>query len=238
VVARYSLAKHVFVCRNEGYIVVLDVRADRYVTLDAKRTAVLAPFLTGWPASESDSGANAGPTLEAVARQLLVEGWLLEGPSGKDATPVSVLAPDTEIQGDLDGGRPRIDCRAVFRFCVASVRSRLLMRAWPFARVLRRVALRKAGAATRAGQPVDMERARQLMDVFWYLRAFLFSHREECLRDSLAVLEFLAAYGIFPDWVFGVRARPFAAHCWVQYQGTAFNDTAEHAGSFTPIMVV
>jgi hypothetical protein len=83
-----------------------------------------------------------------------------------------------------------------------------------------------------------MERARQLMEVFGRLRVFLFSHREECLHDSLALLEFLARYGIFPDWVFAVRARPFVAHCWVQYQDVVFNDTAEHVGGYTPIMVV
>ena len=32
----------------------------------------------------------------------------------------------------------------------------------------------------------------------------------------------------FPRWVFGVRARPFVAHCWVQYEDMVFNDTVEH----------
>jgi hypothetical protein len=163
----------------------------------------------------------------------------LEGDAvGKSATPVSVAAPDVELLDELDGGRPKIALRAVLAFCVASVRARLLMHVWSLERVVRRVAARKARAVVRGAQLVDLERARQLMQVFGYLRAFLFSHREECLRDSLAVLEFLAGYGIFPDWVFAVRARPFVAHCWVQHDGLVFNDTAEHAGGYVPIMVV
>lgn len=237
--ARYSLATHVFVCRDEDYIVVLDVREDRYFSLDAARTAVLAPFLTGWPALESGAGTNMSPPLEDVVQPLLSQGWLLEaGVAGKDATPVSIVAPRAELQDELDAGRPKVDFRAVLAFLAASVRAKVLMRIWSFERVIRRVAARKAAAAARGGQSVDTERARQLMEVFRHLRVFLFSHREECLRDSFAVLEFLAGYGVFPDWVFGVRARPFAAHCWVQHQGIVFNDTAEHAGGYTPIMVV
>ena len=60
----------------------------------------------------------------------------------------------------------------------------------------------------------------------------------KCLHDSLALLEFLARHGIFPDWVFGVRARPFVAHCWVQYEDMVFNDTVEHVTGYIPIMVV
>jgi len=239
VVARYCLANHVFVCRDEDYIVVLDVHEDRYFSLDAGRTAALAPFLTGWPASAADPGADTGPPIEEVVAPLLSQGWLLEGAAGgKNATPVSVVAPYTEVLGDPVDRRPRINLRAVMAFWAASVRARFLMRTQSFERVVRRVAARKA-AAPGLGEPlVDIERARQLMEVFAYLRIFLFSHREECLRDSLAVLEFLAGYGIYPDWVFGVRARPFAAHCWVQHQGIVFNDTAEHAGGYVPIMAV
>jgi hypothetical protein len=70
------------------------------------------------------------------------------------------------------------------------------------------------------------------------MRAFLFSTRDECLHDSLAVLEFLARHQLFPSWVFGVRARPFAAHCWVQHDGFVCNDTVEHVSGYVPIMVV
>ena len=48
--ARYGLAEHVFVCGDEEYVIVLDLKQDRYFTLDAMRTAVLAPLLPGWPA--------------------------------------------------------------------------------------------------------------------------------------------------------------------------------------------
>ena len=45
--ARYGLAEHVFVCGDEEYVIVLDLKRDRYFTLDATRTAALAPLLPG-----------------------------------------------------------------------------------------------------------------------------------------------------------------------------------------------
>jgi hypothetical protein len=234
--ARYSLARHVFVCRDEEAIVVLDLRADRYFQLDAPSTAPLAPLLTGWPAGSSADPVPPEAAVAEVAAALLMKGWLLEGEAlGKAATPVVVATPHTELLGDIEVSPAGIDLGAVLAFGIASFRAKFAVRLWGLERVIRRVTSRKA---RRAGQTVDMERARQLMEVFGRLRVFLFSHREECLHDSLALLEFLARYGIFPDWVFAVRARPFVAHCWVQYQDVVFNDTAEHVGGYTPIMVV
>ena len=88
------------------------------------------------------------------------------------------------------------------------------------------------------GAALDVDRARRLVEAFARYRVFLFSSRNECLFDSLALIEFLARYDIYPDWVFGVQTRPFAAHCWVQHGDIVFNDTVEYVGGFTPIMVV
>lgn len=241
--ARYSLARHVFVCRDEEAIVVLDVRADRYFQLDAASTAPLAPLLSGWPAGNPSDPPPADDIVTPVAAPLLMKGWLLEGAdTGKAATPVAPARPRSDLMGVVEAraapADARVDARAVLAFCVASIRAKFAVRLSGFEQVIRRVAERKAARVARCGATVDVERARALMEVFARLRVFLFSHREECLHDSLALLEFLARYGIFPDWVFAVRARPFVAHCWVQYQDVVLNDTAEHVGSYTPIMVV
>jgi hypothetical protein len=238
--ARYGLASHVFVCADEEYVVVLDLKQDRYFTLDAVRTAALRPLLSGWPAAAASRCVAAGPEFEAneAAAPLLRQGWLLELPAlAKEATPVRSPPPQTELLGELAVGLPKIGTRAIVAFVFASIFAKLALRFWRFERVIGRVAARKAQAAA-SGRPLDVARTRQLVDSFARLRVFLFSHRDKCLHDSLALLEFLARYGIFPDWVFGVRARPFVAHCWVQYEDMIFNDTIEHAGGYVPIMVV
>jgi len=238
--ARYGLANHVFVCANEEYVVVLDLKQDRYFTLDAARTAALRPLLPGWPAPPDRDASRAAPELAAdeAAAPLLRQGWLLELPAAaKEATPVRLQPPETELLTGAAAESARIGVGAVLTFVFASVLAKLALRFWRFDRVIRRVVKRKA-AHPGAGTPFDLERARHLVDIFARLRVFLFSHKEKCLHDSLALLEFLARYGIFPDWVFAVRARPFVAHCWVQYEDAVFNDTVEHVTSYTPIMVV
>jgi hypothetical protein len=243
ITARYGLANHVFVCADEEYVVVLDVKQDRYFTLDAARTAALAPLLPGWPASATArSGGSSGTELELAADKaaepLVQQGWLLELPAvSKEATPVRLPSPEAELLAAAAVESAGIGARAVLTFVFASVFAKLALRFRPFERVIHRVARRKA-AHPGASEHLDIAHARQLVDMFARLRVFLFSHREKCLHDSLAQLEFLACYGVFPSWVFGVRARPFVAHCWVQYEDIVFNDTVEHVGGYTPIMVV
>jgi len=242
--ARYGLARHIFVCRDEDYIVVLDLKQDRYFTLEAAKTALLGAVLSGWPTSPAEVSATAPAAVAEVAAPLVRRGWLLEelvsgsaGPADtKDGTPVVASRPQTELVRPTEVVGMRLGVRTVVAFVFASVLAKFVLRFWRFERVIRRVAERKA---RRAGAgPLDLERARQLMDAFDRMRVFLFSAREECLHDSLAVVEFLAQYGIFPTWVFGVRARPFVAHCWVQEAGVIFNDTVENVTTYVPIMLV
>ena len=241
--ARYGLARHVFVCRDEEFIVVLDLKQDRYFALEAAKTAPLGAVLPGWPAPPPPQGTvSIGKAAEDVAAPLLRRGWLLEGqadssgPLRKEATPVQAPRAETELIRTTDVSRAQLGVRTMVAFVVASVLAKFVLRFWRFERVIERVAARKS--RHRGNEPLDLERVRQLVDAFDRLRVFLFSSREECLHDSLAVIEFLARHGVFPAWVFGVRARPFIAHCWVQSGGVVCNDTVEHVSTYVPIMVV
>ncbi len=237
--ARYGLATHVFVCRDEDHVVVLDLKQDRYFALDAAKTAVLSTVVSGWPvAAQQVTDAEVGSAAEEALRPLLHRGWLLEeSTGGREATPVRIPRAETQLTGDGDGRAEKVGLRVLFAFVAASIFAKAALRFWPFDRVVRRVARRKALYAN-ANEPLDLERARRLTEAFERMRVFLFSSRNECLHDSLAVLEFLARYRIFPSWVFGVRARPFAAHCWVQDAEVVFNDTVEHVSTYVPIMAI
>src|SRR5262249_17408922 len=79
--------------------------------------------------------------------------------------------------------------------------------------------------------------ARQLLATVAYVRPWLYGFRGHCLFDSLALIELLAGYGVFPHWVFGVQLRPFVAHTWVQQGRYVLNGTPEHVAAFEPILV-
>jgi hypothetical protein len=56
-----------------------------------------------------------------------------------------------------------------------------------------------------------------------------------CLFDGLALTRFLIGRGHRADLVFGVRAPPFAAHCWVEVEGARIDSGEEDCLSFTEI---
>ena len=76
-----------------------------------------------------------------------------------------------------------------------------------------------------------------LVSVFDRLRWF-YPRSYLCLFDALALIHFLARFHVYPDWVFGVNADPFEAHCWVQAGGIVLNDTVERVSAFTTLMSV
>ena len=52
------------------------------------------------------------------------------------------------------------------------------------------------------------------------------------------MLDFLHRRGSDARAVFGVMARPFRAHCWLQSETEILNDDADHVRAFTPILVI
>lgn len=60
--------------------------------------------------------------------------------------------------------------------------------------------------------------------------------RYVCLFDSLSLMRFLLSEGIAAELVFGVRGRPFAAHCWVECEGELLDDGGEACASFKEIV--
>jgi hypothetical protein len=238
--ARYALADHVFVCVNGDHLVLLDLKEDRYWALEAAPTAGLSSLVAGWPVrvtGSTDSAESPSPETVQVIEVLRGRGLLTDSvSSGKDATPVTAIVPRTELVSETE---PAAGSRigSWWTFFVACAFAKFALRTWPFDRVILRVERRKRMLGSKA-PALDAERARRLVEAFARYRVFLFSSKDECLFDSFALLEFLARYGIYPDWNFGVQTRPFAAHCWVQHGEIVFNDTVEHVSGYTPIMVV
>lgn len=60
----------------------------------------------------------------------------------------------------------------------------------------------------------------------------------KCLIQSLAMAVRCASTKVSANVVIGVRANPFAAHCWCQIKDMVLNDTLEEVRRFTPILVI
>jgi len=130
----------------------------------------------------------------------------------------------------------RSSCAHAPSFFLSSARASRQLRDQCFQSIVAFVQARKRHNANPS-RPLDIERAHFLLSIFDSLRLF-FPRPYLCLFDSLALINFLAHFNLYPDWVFGVMAEPFEAHCWVQAGGIVLNDTLERVSAFTPIMYV
>jgi hypothetical protein len=237
---QYALARHVFVCMQGEHVVFLDVRKDRYFALESARTAGLGDIVPGWPvrAPAAVAYVQQGGTLAEVVALLLEKEILTPDPSaGKAVVAPDVQAPRTDLTAEAIDDPPRVGFVAILRFVAAAARAALLLKYRTFESVVYRVADRNQVSRDQQAE-VDLARLHQLVAVFATLRPFFFTAKDACLFDALALAEFLAGFGIDCRWVFGVQARPFAAHCWLQHDGIVLNDTVDHVRRYTPIMIV
>ena len=122
-------------------------------------------------------------------------------------------------------------------FLAAAVRAHLQLRWLTIERTVWKVRQLKERLAGTVCALQSENQLEGLLAEFDALRP-LFPRNYLCTFDSLALLHFLATHGILVDWVFGVRADPFCAHCWLQKEDTVLNDTVEHVSTFDPIMCV
>lgn len=253
---QYVLACHVFVCMQGEHVVFLDVRKDRYFALESARTAGLGHLVPGWPipapvavdfvqhcadstapvpvlAEQLDRGA-----LSSVVSLLLEKGILTtDTRNGKSAGATVAESTMSDLTAEAFDDELRITPPLFLRFVSAAIRARLLLMYRTFEIVVARVRLRGERARAVASSVSEQELHR-LVAAFAKLRPFFFTAKDACLFDALSLSEFLAGYGVFPRWVFGVQSRPFAAHCWLQLGGVVLNDTVDHVKRYTPIMVV
>lgn len=207
----YALKTNVRACVDQGVVVFLDLRNDRYLSMEARR----APKISGVCEGTSQNAAGS-----------LVACGLIEAPG---------VPPRGERAGSPAGSadpgcfrKCRVSLFDAVKMLQSCVRASFTVRGRRLDLAFLNFARRK-----RAGKPTNTDVA-EVVGRFermrpWYPRARV------CLFDSLALMDFLLAFGHKPAFVMGVRATPFAAHCWVELEDTCLNDAAENCQSYTPI---
>ena len=235
----HLLARDTYACLANSRLVFSDLRADRYSCLSQANTkAALRLF----PAFQSEDEAIVSEThpldydeTRRVLAALDANGLLAADPAnGKTAAPVRVETPTHDPFSDSSASASRATLAHKLGFLEACMNASAQLRFLAIRRVVRRVEIRKHRRLRRARR--DDDALHELTAVFhrlrpYYVRAYL------CRFDSLALIEFLAHFGHYPQWVFGVATEPFGAHCWVQARNCVLNDSIERVRQYTPIMV-
>ena len=238
---RYYLRDHSFVCLAGRYYVILDLLGDKYWCVEKRLFEALAPRIS-LPSSRTQESRDSRyndmiSEAQGVLSELLERGLLTENSRDSNAPSVqSIVRPNETLMSETrDGSLAR--CTRYIPSFIASVRvAAHSLVTQSIAETVNPVADRRR-QHRQHGSPFDLDRAAVLTSIFYRLRPF-YNREYLCLFDSLALLEFLARYSLFPTWVFAVQSEPFMAHCWIQENRILLNDTVDRVSVYTPILAV
>ena len=243
----YFLAPHVHLCVAGKQVVLLDLERDKYLVVS--QTHPLGQWVSGWPAipvaqrmvvghdMSHVPAAAPGSELRLLQKMAATRVLVTDPAIGKVAEPavsdeakVALVEPQLLERPDATGGHFWNLLRAYWA-------AKWTLKRRPIKEVVEGARARKEQAAATA-KPLDIDRTRALVTAFLFLRPIFYTAQNACLLDSFTLTGFLALYGVYPDWVFGVKTEPFHAHCWVQQGGYVFNDSPDLVGEFSPILVL
>jgi hypothetical protein len=236
VIESVHLADGVYFCVSQEHGIFLDLKRDMY-------SAIPVPGAEAG-GGDSDMFAAVEDAFNRHRDMLLSEGLIAASHKNGSALDAflkighpqcNIFHPDDARAfglGGEEGAAISISGIDLMDTFAASWCASHLLRRRHIAEVVEAVRTRKAHRGAGALEDYRREVAifRRLRP--WYPRSYL------CLWDALALIEFLARRRLFPDWIFGVQAQPFGAHCWLQANGFMLNENTEYAGQFTPIMAV
>jgi len=229
---RYFLAQHIYYSNVDGHFIVLDLRKNKYLLLGEEEKLVFGALF-------ENEAAHETPDLERSIMALVQKRILTDNPNeGKPYIP-PVLAPVTrDMHGYPFDGIPQIRASHVYRCFKAVLYTKVVWWFNSMERVIRKLKKRKERHLAKHPPKVNFEQTRELVEIFRTLRVLFYTAREECLFDSLALVNFLGYYAIYPQMIFGVKMGPFGAHAWVQDGNISYNCKVSQADDFKPIMVV
>jgi len=241
---RYFLGELVFACATRHGVVLLDLKCNRYLAVGCLDSLSLSECVEGFPRNEhwADSAAQTQARNSPQTRLLesLVDGGILaaEKPATRD-----IVCADIALDGDLVSIGEEIMEKCYVRatdvvsFLIHFLGSAASLRCRPLRSVVRRVYRRRC-AAIASGYTFNLSRASELVDKFRSIRPYVFLARDNCLLHALALVNYLAAHGEFPAWVFGVTTDPWTAHSWVQQERFLLDSSPEAVCSLEPILAV
>ena len=216
----YTLRDGLSFCRIEDRTLFLDIGRDRYFALPAHLDDGFQRLING-------------DATTASAAALVRLGLILPTSGPARLAPTVAMAPRKSA---LECPADHAASASMLAIAASHAVAGLLLRVSSLRAVVARAKRRRERQAKRRHRQ-PLATADALSRAF--LRSnLLVSGNDRCLFKAIALTDFLAWHGHFPHLVFGVRLRPFSAHCWVQDGDVLLSDRIERVGAFKPILVV
>lgn len=243
---QYALAPHVHACRAARYVVLLDIRRDEYLGIGHLTADALSKVVSGIPPASIPSANRddvADADLDDTLKQMISTGMVVSSSStGEEIRRVSSRYSECSLLEGYEEIEYTVEWIDVVRFVRAIVAAHVLFRWRRFEHLVGHLVRRRQRMSPHSS-PVELsseqiENVRRLLKKFQHMKTFLYTTKNSCLFDSLALSNYLAKYRIFPTVVFGVDTDPFTAHCWLQQGAIVINDSSLDVRRFTQILCV
>lgn len=238
------LTKQTFVALTDETLVFLDLHRDKYSCLERKHTRPVACLLE-LPLGDDDreleeQAADEERKETAKVIEDLIDSGLVtrDSDEGKRAEFVTQYSELTEMLGYFPGEGPKVRVGDVVKFFIALIVTKSLLRFASMERIIMRVKRRKDRFYAKGSAALDDERVNELVEIYKILKPLFVTVRDQCIFNSLFLIEFLARYQVYPNWYFGVRLNDFYAHCWVQGRNVIYDDFIVTTSDNQPIMAV
>jgi len=228
-------AKAASYCLLDSVSIFLDRENDRYHYLDREKTGLLDALRRGFGPDGVARGA-AGAVDASVIKELTEKRLLTtQAKDGKALQPVSHTPPISSVYDDY--WKPQLYPATIAHLAVQHLSVLRRIKTESLFETTQKAERAKASIAGREKAVAETElraKAKKIIDS----RYFVYTYRDKCLFDSYLFFTYFVNRRIPVNWVFGVNLYPFAAHCWVEYEGLVMNDPLERVAAFTPIYVI
>jgi hypothetical protein len=233
----YFLAAHAYCCEFDDGAILLDLRGDTYLGIDARHLSNLRSCIVNWPES-ARRGRNAEhhdiSASESLIADLLARKILSTSARARHAgVPINVATAQTVAPAVT---RRRIPIVHIVQFAVAFLLVALLIKSGRLESLLNWLGQRQS--RTRSGNATAGQDLVWRLASFLWLRTWCYTAQRHCLFDSLVLSVYLTLATVPCALVIGVTTKPFLAHAWVQIGESVLNDTAEHVQDFKCILTV
>jgi hypothetical protein len=242
--AHYFMSPLIFTSVTRQGVVLLDLKRNRYLGLGYSDALVLLKHAQGFPGLDQHVEFDVLPQAVYSDDAAILETFLQRGiVTLGDAHESKIVSGVVSLRGSLTSIGDEITAQAVNpgrhvpEFLFSLLSSGACLRCIPLRFIVRHV-YRRRSAALAKGYRFSVSRSSALVDAFRLIRPYFFLAKEHCLLHALTLVNFLAHYGEFPLWVFGVNSDPWTAHSWVQQDHYLLDSNPESVCGLEPILAI
>ncbi|WP_405052646.1 lasso peptide biosynthesis B2 protein [Sphingomonas sp. SORGH_AS_0789] len=211
-----ALAWHVSYAMAASRAIFLDVKSDRYYSIETANNSLWNSVLSG------RVPLRDAPDLQAVLHAQSALNLPMASNAYVEAASCSPIS-DSLLEKGLS--RRPFNLRTAGKVLASFSQAKRVAKPGGLSETLRRLSEGQSQARREcdpAPIALDFHACRRIIPV-----------KPVCLVDSLALAYFLSEARAPCELVFGIQGEPFRAHCWVQWDGVVLNDFVHRVRSFT-----